>query len=360
MTHSKYRLVFSGKLLEGFKHHEVKQSLAQLLKIPMDQAGFLVQGDRFRINKPLEREKAERLLKKVTARGAQCSLEPVGPDEDEGGVERDRPRDGGAATPVREEAPEEGALSLDMPGAEHGEEERLSLDLPRADEGDGLSLDLDAEDSGSGLTPERPELTPEDDATRPMSIVEIDDGAAQDEEDIVLASDSVNPADYEADDDSENLGTFYERSTRVEDEPGAGQSRQKTYLLVGGLLLVLVALAAWQFYPMLAPSPAEPTPEVAIPAKPVDPQLAQTTSRLEALNRSIRIWMIQFGSGFNPEQVTLDRLQRDLQIGDQEMLDGWGTALQYEPGEKVYQVISAGPDRQFGTDDDLRRQTEAK
>jgi len=347
MTQSKYRLVFSGKLLDGFKHHEVKQSLAQLLKIPMDQAGYLIQGDRFRINKPLGREKAERLLKKVTARGAECSLEPVGPDEADGSVGQDRSQDRTATVPVQEEAPEEEALSLDLPGVATGEEERLSLDLPQ---GDGESA----------LTLEQPELTPDDDATRPMATVQVESGPDQDEEDIVLASDPADRADYQADDDSENLGTFYDRSTRVEGEPNDGQSRHKTYLLLGGLLLVLAAIAAWQFYPMLAPPPDEPTPEVAAPAKPVNPQLARTVSRLDALNRSIRIWMIQFGSGFNPQQVTLDRLQRDLQIGDQEMLDGWGTAMRYEPGENVYTVISAGPDRQFGSDDDLQRQTEAK
>lgn len=355
MTQSKYRLVFSGKLLEGFKHHEVKQSLAQLLRIPLDQAGFLIQGDRFRINKPLQREKAERLLKKVTARGAECSLEPVGPDENGGGEEHDSGR-AEATVPV-EEAPEAEVLALDLPGAESGTEEPLSLDLPLPQMAEESDL---SQNTGSGLSLGQPELTPEDDATRPMATVKVESEPQQDEEDIVLASDQADRADYQADDDSENLGTFYERSTKVEEGAGAGQSRQKTYLLLGGLLLVLAAVAAWQFYPMLVPPPAESTPEAAVPAKPVDPQLAQTTSRLEALNRSIRIWMIQFGSGFNPGQVTLDRLQRDLQMGDQEMLDGWGTAMRYEPGEKVYEVVSAGPDRQFDTEDDLRRQTKAE
>ena len=350
MTQSKYRLVFSGKLLEGFNHHEVKQSLAQLLKIPLDQAGFLIQGDRFRINKPLQREKAERLLKKVTARGAECSLEPVGPDENGDGEEH-APGSVEATVPV-EETPEAEVLALDLPGTESGAEEPLSLDLPQMTEESDLSQDTEA-----GLSLEQPELTPEDDATRPMATVKVESDPGQEEDDIVLASDPADRADYRADDDSENLGTFYERSTKVEDESGAGQSRQKAYLLLGGLLLVLAAVAAWQFYPMLVPQPAESTPEAAVPAKPVDPQMAQTTSRLEALNRSIRIWMIQFGSGFNPAQITLDRLQRDLQMGDQEMRDGWGTAMRYEPGEKVYRVVSAGPDRQFDTEDDLRRQT---
>ncbi len=65
MATPNYRLVFSGKLLKGFKHPEVQHALAQLLKIPLDQAGHLIQGDRFRINKALEKSKAERLLEKI-------------------------------------------------------------------------------------------------------------------------------------------------------------------------------------------------------------------------------------------------------------------------------------------------------
>lgn len=64
--------------------------------------------------------------------------------------------------------------------------------------------------------------------------------------------------------------------------------------------------------------------------------------------------MIQFGSGFDPSQVTLGRLQQDLAIDSNELLDGWGTALRYLPGDKGYSVVSAGPDRKFDTADDLK------
>jgi hypothetical protein len=96
------------------------------------------------------------------------------------------------------------------------------------------------------------------------------------------------------------------------------------------------------------------------PATPVDPQRAKTGRRLEQLNRSIKVWMIQYGSGFNPAQVTLERLQQDLNIGQQEMLDGWGTALRFEPEVGRYRVISAGPDKSFDTPDDLKRETVMK
>ena len=355
MTHSKYRLIFSGKLLEGFSHRDVQQSLAQLLKIPLDQAGHLIQGDRFRINKPLDREKAERLVKKITARGAECILDPASPDGDN--QERTvSPVEEGPVTRAAE-IPQESVATETVAV----EEEALSLDLPESDQMEGLSLDLPDSGQENGLALEPKEPSPDDDATRPLATCQAD-AAPGTSEDIVLVSNPGDRADYLADDDSENLGTFYERATTAESDPSsaARAKKQKQLLLLGGGLLLVAVVAVWQLSPVLMESPPEPTAETVEPAAPVNPKLAKTNSRLEALNRSIRVWMIQYGSGFNPAQVTLDRLQRDLQIGDQEMVDGWGTVLRFEPEEKVYRVVSAGPDRQFGTQDDLQRQTQAK
>ncbi|MEE9358140.1 hypothetical protein [Candidatus Vondammii sp. HM_W22] len=66
--------------------------------------------------------------------------------------------------------------------------------------------------------------------------------------------------------------------------------------------------------------------------------------------------MIQFGTGFDPFQVTLDRLSQDLGVTAIDMLDGWGMAFRYEPSEGRYKLLSAGPDKQFGTGDDLQQE----
>lgn len=314
MTTPNYRLVFSGKLLKGFKHPEVQHALAQLLKIPLDQAGHLIQGDRFRINKALEKSKAERLLEKIRARGAECSIEPVGP-----------------STRSASRIPEKVGVVASSPSTEQSS----SPDEP-------LSLDL-------------PELTPEDDRTRPMEIVqpEVVD------EDIVLEAAAAERAAYQPDDDSENVGTFYERSTVAETRDDAAREKRKRLILLAAGLIAVVVVVVGLLLPMLLEEP--PAPVVATtPAIPVNPQRAATNRRLEQLNRSIRVWMIQYGSGFNPAQVTLERLQQDLSIGEQEMLDGWGTALRFEPEAEKYRVISAGPDKSFGTPDDLKRETAIK
>jgi len=76
------------------------------------------------------------------------------------------------------------------------------------------------------------------------------------------------------------------------------------------------------------------------------------------LARSVKIWMIQYGAGFDPGQVTLTALEQDLQIRPEELLDGWGTRFRYQPREGSYAITSAGPDRQFDTSDDVEMAVE--
>ncbi|WP_428634103.1 hypothetical protein [Sedimenticola sp.] len=319
MAISKYRLVFTGKLLKGHKHPEVQQALAQLLKIPLDQAGHLIQGYRFRINRTLDKAKAERLLEKIRARGADCSIEPVGFEPDNAGD------------------------VVDTTKAEQAD----AVTEPSTAPDEALSLDL-------------PELTAEDDQTRPLATVQ-PEAAEQEDEEIVLDTSMPDPipmadrAAYKPDDDSENVGTFYERSTVAESAEQASQDRRKRLILVAVLLAVVAAAAVWYLLPML-PDSAPPPVVASAPAAPVNPQRVETNRRLEQLKHNVKVWMIQYGSGFNPAQVTLDRLQKDLGIDEKSMQDGWGTALRFEPDAGRYRVISAGPDKQFGTSDDLKRE----
>jgi hypothetical protein len=319
MATPNYRLVFSGKLRKGFKHQEVKQSLAQLLKIPLDQAGHLIQGSRFRINKTLEKSKAERLLEKIRARGAECSIEPSGPLAKPGEAKPSERASGSTAASARPDplAPPE-----------------VSPEASRA--------------------PDRPELSAEDERTRPLSTVSPE--AA--DEDAVLATPAIRRAAYKPDDDSENVGTFFQRSTTVETRDRALREKRRRLVLLAGLLGVAAVAVLWLVWHEPSTPVATATP--VVPATPLDPQRAETGRRLEQLNRSIKVWMIQYGSGFNPAQVTLERLQLDLNIGQQEMLDGWGTALRFEPEAGKYRVISAGPDKSFDTPDDLKRETVMK
>jgi hypothetical protein len=75
--------------------------------------------------------------------------------------------------------------------------------------------------------------------------------------------------------------------------------------------------------------------------------------RLDGLARSVKVWMIQFGVGYDPTQVTLDRLRDDMGVTEAQLQDPWGTTMRYRASPDAFQVLSAGPDRRFGTGDDL-------
>ena len=61
------------------------------------------------------------------------------------------------------------------------------------------------------------------------------------------------------------------------------------------------------------------------------------------------------GDGFDPRQVTMPRMQADQQLSPSDMQDAWGTLLGYRPEAGSYSVLSAGPDREFETADDLEQ-----
>lgn len=89
-------------------------------------------------------------------------------------------------------------------------------------------------------------------------------------------------------------------------------------------------------------------------------EMAKTRQRLELLARSVKIWMIQYGAGFDPSQVTMERMQRDLEISPGEMEDGWGTRFNYTTAAEYYIITSAGPDRIFGNEDDIKAEKSAR
>jgi hypothetical protein len=129
---------------------------------------------------------------------------------------------------------------------------------------------------------------------------------------------------------------------------------RRVLLLTGLLLLVAAGWAVMQFF--TSPDVVRPAPPVQTQVQPpVDPALATTRSRMTRLGRSIRVWMIQFGAGYDPAQVTLERVRLDLELKPEEMRDGWGMALRYQPEAKGFVLHSAGPDGDFGSSDDLKR-----
>jgi hypothetical protein len=133
-------------------------------------------------------------------------------------------------------------------------------------------------------------------------------------------------------------------------------------MLAGVLVLIVSAAGVWLGMGLFSSDdekPAAPgkavSASVGKKAQPKGPA-AVTKRHQDMLARSVKIWMIQYGAGFDPGQVTLAGLEQDLQIPPGEMQDGWGTPFRYEPRADRYLIVSAGPDRQFDTADDLSKE----
>jgi hypothetical protein len=146
------------------------------------------------------------------------------------------------------------------------------------------------------------------------------------------------------------------------EKKAAGGLDRKWIMPAGVLVLIVLAAGVWLGMGLFSSDDKKPAaPGKAVPAsvekkaKPKGPA-AVTKRHQDMLARSVKIWMIQYGAGFDPGQVTLAGLEQDLQIPPGEMQDGWGTPFRYQPRADRYLIISAGPDRQFDTADDLSKE----
>ncbi|HEB95244.1 MAG TPA: hypothetical protein ENI96_02280 [Sedimenticola thiotaurini] len=207
-----------------------------------------------------------------------------------------------------------------------------------------------------------PAVEPDDEATRPMEVVSPPETEV--EERVVLETPSPLLTAAVSDEGAGTTGPEPAAGDGSEGQPaapagsGAGDRRRvgmpdKRLLITAAA--VLLAGGGWAGLQLLngGTRPAPPPPLVQ--AAPVDPALAATRRRQTVLVRSVKVWMIEYGFGFDPSQVTLKRVQQDLGLDQDGMQDGWGTTFRYRPGDGRYTVVSAGPDRRFGSDDDLER-----
>ncbi len=317
MDAQKFRIVLSGKPRDGFNRDIVAESLSGLLRMPLEQALGMLGGERFRIRKELGLEKAEQLQEKLVTRGVACAIEPV--------------------------------LAKQHAASDHAIEEseevtHLELDLPEMDEDDDsspLSLGVTA----NGEVRASPDLTPD------LTIVLKSPPPLEESKQEQKVEDTGNPGQIYAQRSSAGSGTENKIS-------GLDATKRTRLLALAGVLLVIVS--AWLIVPILIEDDSVASVDkgisVAKVAPVIKPEMASTHRRLDLLTKSVKVWMIQFGTGFDPFQVTLDRLSQDLGVTAIDMLDGWGMAFRYEPSEGRYKLLSAGPDKQFGTGDDLQQE----
>jgi hypothetical protein len=358
MSESKYQLILSGQLIDGFDYEEAVSNLGHLLKLPDEQVRKLLQGEKSHIRKLLDHEKAEHLRQKLVDRGVECSIEAVSLDQ-VAPVHRQesRPEPSGAE-PSPPAATEDLSLDFDLsdlPSSADTREPSLDNEQAKPAKASSGELELVAIEEESA---EVDETSPEERSEREEIVLET--APVQSTPVVIIEPEKTEKSGKPADPDSElNKGTFFDQPNVVKPtalaRASAGSNR--TLLLVGGALMLLGVI--WLALPYITGesdeavavnSKATAEPEIAVP---VDPQLAATNKNLNLIFSSVRVWMIQFGAGFDPSQVTLERLSQDLALTQEQMVDGWGQAFRYVVDNPHYRVISAGPDGQFDSADDI-------
>ncbi|MBF0256145.1 MAG: hypothetical protein HQL47_06740 [Gammaproteobacteria bacterium] len=155
------------------------------------------------------------------------------------------------------------------------------------------------------------------------------------------------------------LGQLKEESSKA--------TANKLLLPIAGGLLVL-ALAAGGYFVFLAepePAPvAAAAPKAAPKPQPVKVdnsmflalQQEELQARFNSLSSSISTWQDQFRDSAR-KAVTAEQiktaLQTDMGISEMDWQDPWGGILQLQVTETGYNLISAGPDKEAGTADDI-------
>jgi len=80
-----------------------------------------------------------------------------------------------------------------------------------------------------------------------------------------------------------------------------------------------------------------------------------TRRLLHAIGEQVNTWLAK-GQGREVAQLTLLKLRQETGLTGQQLKDAWGADIQFIPNNKGYRLISSGPDRLFGTADDIQYQ----
>lgn len=148
-------------------------------------------------------------------------------------------------------------------------------------------------------------------------------------------------------------------------------------VVIGVLLGAVMWLFVWSVVDSLVPESAAvadlpPTPiPMQAPATPgggsagsaadfVNSSLArenkwvQTRTRLREFGQQANTWIARNSAAVDPMVLTLDQLQQSLSYDAGKLIDGWGKRFRYIPDANGYRLVSAGPDGQFSTADDIQ------
>jgi hypothetical protein len=150
----------------------------------------------------------------------------------------------------------------------------------------------------------------------------------------------------------------------------------KTSVFVGIVLAIVASLLAWSIvdtlYARMSPTgplystPVDLPPEVTPPQQAIDPvasardkllvnenRWVSTRSRLRMLGQQINGWFADRGQTLDPTALDMAQIARALSLDPEATQDGWGREISFSAVGKGYRLISAGPDGEFGSSDDV-------
>jgi hypothetical protein len=96
-----------------------------------------------------------------------------------------------------------------------------------------------------------------------------------------------------------------------------------------------------------------PVPTTQTTGEPAQTPQGTTRTRLRALAQAVTAWSRQRGGRTDAFLVELPRVQRELQLPAEQLVDGWGATIEYVPMPGRFRLLSPGPDGVRGTADDL-------
>jgi hypothetical protein len=78
-----------------------------------------------------------------------------------------------------------------------------------------------------------------------------------------------------------------------------------------------------------------------------------TRSKLRKLGQQINAWFADRGQTLDPAELDIKQIARALSLEPDVTRDGWGREISFVPAENGYRLVSAGPDGEFGSSDDV-------
>jgi len=391
MADKKHRIVLSGELKQGADAKVAAAVVSNLLGVAVERVPQLLVGKPVVVRREMSLDQAEALRDRLATVGITATVEPVAElglelASNEGSSADEKPK--AAKTPSRSI---ETSLELEPQAPSEAPKPDQPAPSPKAKaasrRSESLGAGLELESQTRPDVPESPDSGSEQEAGSSEStesgVVEIQavpfGGFANSNGEVrivtpaptkpVVAKEGPEDEDQSAgeddDDDAGHEQFFDPRMTRnwhdiadaAEDESRGGRSKSKTKLssvqvLVAAGVVVVALLGTGAFF-WLAGGEKAPVAEAPSGAQPTAVLVSPAEQRLAGVARAVKLWMIQYGVGYDPTQVTLDRLKRDGVIDEDRLKDPWGTEMRYESGKDGYRVLSAGADRAFGTGDDL-------